>query len=102
MVQHRAQRRDAAAAGDEEEAAFGRRLGELERAERAFDVDANAGREIGQMRAGRPVFGEANQELEASITRGLGGADRDRVGPALSRPCGRSVPPVRQRMGTGN
>ena len=65
VPQHRAQRRDAGAAGDEHEPALVGSGGKRERAERAFDVDERARLER-QVRARRAVGVDADEQLERS------------------------------------
>ena len=101
MAQHRAQRRDAGAAGDEDEAALVGHGGKRERAERPFDVDELPGIER-QMR--RRACRRRRRRSAAPDSR------RDahpRAPPrsstaAASRGRGsRSRPPVRARSRTG-
>src|SRR5262249_61550652 len=65
--------------GHEQEPMLVRGLGKREGAERPLDVDAHAAREVREMRAGRAVLSETNQELQAPVTRGLGRTDGNRV-----------------------
>ncbi len=64
--EHRAQRRDAGAASDEQEAAFRRRLWEREAAERSFDVDHLADLETERrLGAARAIAGD--EQFEAIV-----------------------------------
>ena len=87
VVQHRAQRRDAAAAGHEQEAAFGRRLGNLNAPSGPSTSMRTPGERSGRCGPADPSSARPIRNSEAAIARGLGRTDRDRVGPALSRPC---------------
>ena len=82
VAQHRAQRRDAGAAGDEDEAALVRRRRKGERAERTVDVDELPGSSV-RCGAGRAVGVDADQQLEPAVAPRVLGRGGDRVRPPL-------------------
>ena len=70
VTQHRPQRRNAGAAGDEHKPLLRRLVGKLERADRTFDVDRRAGLES-EMRSRLAVAFNAHQELEHARAGGI-------------------------------
>ena len=87
VAQHRAQRRDAGAAGDEDEPALVGVGWKRERPERAFDVHRRARLER-QVRPGVPVGVDADQQLEAAVAPRIFRARRQSNTDALrSCPC---------------
>jgi hypothetical protein len=83
VAQHRPQRRDAGAAGDEDEARLGGIGRKRERAERPFDVDQHAGFE-GQMRPGGSGGVDADEQLDRSGLLRVFGRRRNRIRPPFA------------------
>ena len=95
VPQHRAQRRDAGPAGDEDEAPFGgvRRKGEA--SDRTLDVHERARLEA-QMRSGRALGSTPTSSSRQPSRSASSGADGDRVRLATLVPVAlRPAPPVR-------
>jgi hypothetical protein len=86
MPEHRAQRRDAGAARDEDEAAFFGRRWKGERSDRSLDVDRRAGVERQMVARGSSTSTPTSSSRERS-RRASSGADAIEYGFRVACPC---------------
>ena len=97
MAEHRSQRRDASAAGDEDEALLFGVRGKGEPSDRAIDVDERAGLEC-QMRS-RLAFGvDPDQQFQPSVPFRVFRRARNRVGPPAFVPVPGDVERLARRI----